>query len=120
MKEAVHLDVCLRGLSAFVFLCINSGGGYWHCSLEEYAGTFLTTVLDRDSGHQQFTVNRSLEHSTGTLSNSGSVLVVIKCTQENKSGDPSCPQEKVTGALLISIEGNWCSTDINRRKLVLY
>ena len=39
---------------------------------------------------------------------------------QNKSGDPSCPQEKVTGALLISIEGNWCSTDIKRRKLVLY
>ena len=94
---------------------MKSGGGYWHCSHEEYAGTFLTTVLERYSGNQQFTVNRSLGHSTGTLSNSGSVLVVIKCTQKNKYGAPCCPQEKVTGALLISREGYWCSTDLKRR-----
>ena len=28
----------LRGLSAFVLLSINSGGGYWHYSLGEFAG----------------------------------------------------------------------------------
>ena len=52
MKDAVYLDVCLRGLSEFLFLCMNSGGDYRNCSLEEYAGSFLTTVLNRDSGHQ--------------------------------------------------------------------
>ena len=46
--------------------------------------------------------------------------MVIKCAQEDKSGAPSCPQEKVTGALLMSIEGNWCSTVFRRRALVSY
>ena len=46
--------------------------------------------------------------------------MVIKCTQENKSGAPSCPQEKGTGALLTSRERNWCSTVFRRRDLVLY
>ena len=49
MEEAINLDVCLIRLSAFVFLYMNSGGGYWHCSLEDYAGTFLTIALDRDT-----------------------------------------------------------------------
>ena len=60
-------------------------------------------------------VDRSQEHSTGTL---GSVLVVIDCTQEKKSGAPSCPQEKGIGALLISGGRNWCTTIFRRRELV--
>ena len=39
IKEAVNLDVRLKGLSEFVFLCMDSRWGYWHCSLEECAGT---------------------------------------------------------------------------------
>ena len=31
-----------------------------------------------------------------------------------------CFQEKETGALLFSGEGNWCSTVFRRRELVLY
>ena len=56
--------------------------------------------------------------------------MVIDCTQEKKSGAPSCPQDKGTGALLISGErnwcntvsgeGNWCTTVLRRRKHVLY
>ena len=45
---------------------------------------------------------------------------MLYCFQENKSGAPSCLQEKGTGALLISGERNWCSTVFRRRKLVLY
>ena len=44
---------------------MNSGGGYCH---------------------QHVTVNRSQDHSTGTLLNSGSVLVVILCPQEKGTG----------------------------------
>ena len=44
--------------------------------------------------------------------------MVIKFTQEKKSGAPSCPQEKETGALMISRERNWCSTVFMRRELV--
>ena len=113
MKEAVYLDVCLllkRFVCVFILIHELWRRLLWHCYLEEYAGTFLTTVLDRDTSVQQVTVHRCLEHSTGSLSNSGSVLVVMKCTQENKCGAPSCPQEKLTGALLFS----------RRRKLVHY
>ena len=70
----------------------------------------LTTILDRGLIGQLVTVDRSQEHSTGTVLDSRSVLVVINCTQEKKSGAPSCPQEKVTGALLFSGEGNWYSS----------
>ena len=67
----------------------------------------LTTILDR------------CQHVTVSM-NSGSVLVVINCTQEKKSGAPSYPQEKGTGALLISGERNWCSTVFRSRELVHY
>ena len=119
-------------------------------ALEEAAGNVrlrsvisLTTILGRGSSGKNVTVNtnRSREHNIGTVLNSGSVLVVINCTQENKYGAPSCPLEKGTGgllisgernwcntvlkendtgALLISEEGNWCSTDLRRKKLVKY
>ena len=72
--------------------------------LEECAGTFPCNYSGL--GHQHVTVNSSQEHSTGTLLNSGGVLVVINCTQENKSGASSCSQEKGTDALPISEEGN--------------
>ena len=48
--------------------------------------------------------------------NSGSVLVAINCTQEKKSCAPRCSQEKGTGALLFSGEGNRCSTVFRRGK----
>ena len=67
----------------------------------------LTTILDR------------CQHVTVSM-NSGSVLVVINCTQEKKSGAPSYPQEKGTGALLISGERNWCSAVFRSRELVHY
>ena len=69
-------------------------------------------------GHQHVTVNRSQEHSTGTLFNSSSVLVVIDSTPEKKYGAPSCPHDKGTGALLISGERNWCNTVFRRKELV--
>ena len=74
---------------------------------EEYAGTLLYNPSG--SGHQHVTVNKSQEHNTGTLLNSGSVLVVIMCTREKKSGAPKCPQDKRTVA---------CSTDLRIKKLV--
>ena len=69
--------------------------------------------------------------------------MVINCTQEKKFGAPSCPVStgegqlvlncfhdkgsgallfsgEGSGALLFSEEGNWCTTDLRRRKLVLY
>ena len=46
--------------------------------------------------------------------------MVINCTLENKSGAPRCPQlqEKGTGDILISGEGNWCSTVFKEKGLV--
>ena len=56
--------------------------------------------------------------------------MVINFTQEKKSGAPSCPQEKGTGALrsqeketgtlLFSGERHWCSTVFRRLELVHY
>ena len=68
---------------------------------------YLTTILDKG------------QHVTVSM-NSGSVLVVINCTQENKSGPPIYQQEKETGSRLISGEGNWCYAVFRRTQLVHY
>ena len=47
-------------------------------------------------------------------------MVINNFTQEKKSGAPSCPQEKETGAKLISGERKWFSTVFRRKELVLY
>ena len=39
---------------------------------------------------------------------------------QTKGTGAYCYQEKVTGVILFSREGNWCSTGFRRRKLVLY
>ena len=66
---------------------------------------YLTTILDKG------------QHVTVSM-NSESVPVVVNCTQENKSGVPSYPQEKGTGSRLISGEGNWCYAVFRRTQLV--
>ena len=58
------------------------------------------------------TVNRSPEHSIGTLLNSGSLLVVINCSQDKKYGAPF--------SKLSTGEQNWGSNDLRIRELVHY
>ena len=81
---------------------------------------YLITILERG---QHVIVNRSQEHSNGTLLNSectgGDKLYSKLSTGEGKLV-LYCFQEKGSGALLFSGEGNWCTTDLRRRKLVLY
>ena len=77
---------------------MDSGGGYWHCYLEECPGTL-------PYNHPGYWIVASMLLLTGvrsTLLSSGSEVVVINCTQDKKYGAPSCPQEKGTGALMIS------------------
>ena len=68
---------------------------------------YLTTILDKG------------QHVTVSM-NSGSVLVVINCTQENKTGAPIYAQEKESSALLFTGERKWFTNVFKRRKQVLY
>ena len=88
---------------------------------------YLTTILDR--GHR-VTVNRSQEHSTGTLLNSectggdklysGEEIWCSKLSTEEGKLVLYCSQQKVIGAILISGEGNWHYTVFRRKELVHY
>ena len=58
--------------------------------LRSVLARYLTTVLDMATSILLLTEGRSIIPASGTLLNSGSVLLVIMCTQEKKSGTPSC------------------------------
>ena len=136
--------LCLRGLSTFVFLCMNSGRGYWHCSLEECAGpSMLLITRVRNTVPARHSIE--LKKCTGGdqlysgVRRRNLVLQVVHMKRElvlYRSQDPRRKlvqfrfQGKGTGALTFSGEGHWCillsgegnrcTTVLKRRKLVLY
>ena len=167
MKFEVKTLRILVGLSTFVFLCMNSGRGYWHCSLEECAGPsmlLITRVRNIVPARHSIELGKCTggDQLYSGVRRRNLVLQVVHMKRElvlYRSQDPRrklvqfrfqgkgtgewcsnvfrrralvhtvirrreqvhyCSQEKETGALLFSGEGNWCSTVFTIRYLVLY